>query len=111
MKAGINRRQFMQKSLVGAAAAPLVTHVLGHEAEAFTQPVSLNDRIQVGLVGVGAISTQHFEAIDALSSTRLVAVASASAERARATGEAQGVPWTTRLEELLDRDDVDAVTV
>jgi predicted dehydrogenase len=54
MKAGINRRQFMQKSLVGAAAAPLVTHVLGHEAEAFTQAVSPNDRIQVGIIGVGA---------------------------------------------------------
>ena len=40
MKAGINRRQFMQKSLVGAAAAPLVTHVLAHEAEASTQAVS-----------------------------------------------------------------------
>ena len=54
MKAGINRRQFMQKSLVGAAAAPLVTHVLGHEAEAFTQAASPNDRIQVGIIGVGA---------------------------------------------------------
>jgi len=54
MKTGINRRQFMQKSLVGAAAAPLVTHVLGHEAEAFAQAVSPTDRIQVGLIGVGA---------------------------------------------------------
>ncbi len=54
MKAGINRRQFMQKSLVGAAAAPLLTHVLGHEAEALTQAVSPNDRIQVGIIGVGA---------------------------------------------------------
>src|SRR4030042_1676718 len=54
MKTGINRRQFMQKSLVGAAAAPLVTHMLGHEAEAFAQAVSPNDRIQVGLIGVGA---------------------------------------------------------
>ena len=54
MKPGINRRQFMQKSLVGAAAAPLVTHVLGHEKDAFAQAVSPNDRIQVGLIGVGA---------------------------------------------------------
>ena len=54
MKAGINRRQFMQKSLVGAAAVPLATHVLSHEAEAFAQAVSPNDRIQVGIIGVGA---------------------------------------------------------
>jgi predicted dehydrogenase len=54
MKAGINRRQFMQNSLVGAAAAPLVADVLGHEAEALTHIVSPNDRIQVGMIGVGA---------------------------------------------------------
>jgi predicted dehydrogenase len=65
MKTGINRRQFMQKSLVGAAAAPLVTHVLGHEAEAFAQAVSPNDRIQVGLIGVGARCLQGSGLLDA----------------------------------------------
>ena len=65
MKAGINRRQFMQKSLVGAAAAPLVTHVLGHEAEAFAQAVSPNDRIQVGIIGVGARCLQGSGLLDA----------------------------------------------
>ena len=34
MKPGIGRRQFMQKSLVGAAAAPRVWHVVGAAAEA-----------------------------------------------------------------------------
>lgn len=67
--------------------------------------------LRIGLVGAGAISTQHFEAIQALDTTRLVAVASASEARARAAGEAQGVPWTTSLDELLARDDVDAVTI
>lgn len=71
-----------------------------------TEPV-----LRVGLVGAGAISIQHVEALAALPSTRLVAVASASEDRARALGEAQGVPWTTRLEELLARPDVDAVTI
>ena len=54
MKPGINRRQFMQKSLVGAAATPFVLHTVGHEAAALTQAVSPNDRIQVGIIGVGA---------------------------------------------------------
>ncbi len=54
MKAGISRRQFMQRSAVGAAAAPLAAHVLGHEAQALAQPASANDRIQVGIIGVGA---------------------------------------------------------
>ncbi len=68
MKSGMNRRQFMQKSLVGAAAAPLVTHVLGREADAATQPtrpVSPNDRIQVGLIGVGARCLQASGLLDA----------------------------------------------
>jgi len=66
MKSGINRRQFMQKSLVGAAAAPLVTHVLGHEAEALAQPVSPSDRIQVGMIGVGARCLQGSGLLDAV---------------------------------------------
>jgi len=53
MKSGIGRRQFMQRSLAGVAAAPAIAHVLGSEAEA-TQTVSANDRIQVGIIGVGA---------------------------------------------------------
>jgi predicted dehydrogenase len=54
MKPGINRRQFMQQSLVGAAAVPIAAHVLGHDREAFAQGTSPNDRIQVGVIGVGA---------------------------------------------------------
>ncbi|MCY7419952.1 MAG: Gfo/Idh/MocA family oxidoreductase [Chloroflexi bacterium] len=69
------------------------------------------DVLRIGLVGAGAISSQHFEAIAALPSTRLGAVASASEERARAAGTSQGVPWTTRIDDLLARDDVDAVTI
>ncbi len=69
MKAGINRRQFMQKSLVGAAAAPLVTHVLGHEAEALAQTASPNDRIQVGMIGVGARCLQSSGLLDAVVAT------------------------------------------
>ncbi len=54
MKQGINRRQFIQRSLVGAAAAPLVVHTLTNEVAASTEAVTPNDRIQVGVIGVGA---------------------------------------------------------
>jgi UDP-N-acetyl-2-amino-2-deoxyglucuronate dehydrogenase len=67
--------------------------------------------IRIGLVGCGAISTQHLEAIAAVDGLRLSAVASASTDRARAVAERWGVPWFTRLEDLLGRDDVDAVTI
>jgi UDP-N-acetyl-2-amino-2-deoxyglucuronate dehydrogenase len=64
-----------------------------------------------GLIGCGAISTQHFEAISAIPGARLGAVASASSERARAAGERWGVPWTTNVDELLGRTDLDAITI
>jgi predicted dehydrogenase len=64
-----------------------------------------------GLVGCGAISTQHLEAIEAIDGARLGGVVSASAERARSVGEAHGVPWTTDLAELLGRADIDAVSI
>jgi predicted dehydrogenase len=54
MKSGINRREFMQRSLVGAATAPLAARALVAEAGAPTASASPNDRIQVGIIGVGA---------------------------------------------------------
>jgi predicted dehydrogenase len=69
------------------------------------------DPIRIGLIGGGAISTQHLEAIGALAGLRLAGVVSASEHRARAVGEERGVPWSTCLEDLLERDDVDAVTI
>lgn len=67
--------------------------------------------IRVGLIGCGAISTQHLEAISALDALQLVGVVSASANRARAVGGRWGVPWSIHLEDLLERDDLDAVAV
>ncbi len=54
MKPGINRRQFMQRSLVGAAAAPLVARSVAADTGPGLKSVSPNDRIQVGIIGVGA---------------------------------------------------------
>ena len=64
-----------------------------------------------GLIGAGAISTQHLEAIQAIDGARLGGIASASAERARALGERWDVPWTTDVDELLAREEIDAVAV
>jgi UDP-N-acetyl-2-amino-2-deoxyglucuronate dehydrogenase len=67
--------------------------------------------LRAGLVGAGAISTQHVEAIAALEGIQLAGVVSASTERARALGEQQSVPWSTHLADLLARDDVDLVAI
>ena len=73
--------------------------------------MNVSNPLRIGIVGCGAISTQHIEAIEALVETTLAGVVSASVERARETGELRGVPWFTRLEDLLEGDDVDAVTI
>ena len=62
-------------------------------------------------VGCGAISTQHIEAIRAWRARSWWPFESSSSERARAAGERWGVPWTTDLDELLARDDIDAVAI
>ena len=74
-------------------------------AEAGTREISF------GLIGAGAISTQHLEALDAIPGARIAAIASASSDKARSAGERWGVPWTTNVEELLQREDVDAVAI
>jgi len=55
----------MQRSLAGAAAAPLVANALGRDVDAFAQTVSPNDRIQVGLIGVGARTLSKDGLLDA----------------------------------------------
>jgi predicted dehydrogenase len=92
MKAGINRRQFMQRSVLGAATAPLVAHVLGHEREAVAQPVSPNDRIQVGIIGVGArVQSGLLEAAVAVPGVEVIGVCDAYKGRvARALERLEG---------------------
>ena len=77
MKSGIGRRQFMQKSLAGVAAAPAIVHVLGEEAAAF-QPTSANDRIQVGVIGVGArVQSGVLQAFTAVPGVEVIGVCDA----------------------------------
>ena len=67
--------------------------------------------IGFGLIGAGAISTQHLEALAATAGARIAGIASASSDKARAAADRWGVPWTTSIDELLARDDVDAVSI
>jgi predicted dehydrogenase len=77
MKPEIGRRQFMQRSLAGAAAAPAIVHVLG-AASAASQAVSANDRIQVGIIGVGArVQSQVLGPLMAVPGVEVVGVCDA----------------------------------
>jgi UDP-N-acetyl-2-amino-2-deoxyglucuronate dehydrogenase len=66
---------------------------------------------RVGLIGCGRISRNHFDAIARTEGLRLAAVADSVAERARAAGEQLGVPWFGSMAELLDKADLDLVTI
>jgi UDP-N-acetyl-2-amino-2-deoxyglucuronate dehydrogenase len=67
--------------------------------------------VRVALVGCGRISRNHLDAIDLVEGIRLVAVADADIARARAVGEARGVPAFGSLDEMLAAVPSDLVTV
>ncbi|MBO1330319.1 Gfo/Idh/MocA family protein [Streptomyces sp. VRA16 Mangrove soil] len=65
----------------------------------------------IGLVGCGGFAEFVLDAAVGLPGLRLAAVADPSAERAARLGERHGVPALASLEELLERDDVEAVLI
>ena len=66
---------------------------------------------RIALVGCGRISANHFQAIRKVDGLALAAVADIVPERARAAGEAEGVPSFASLEEMLRKVDCDAVAI
>jgi UDP-N-acetyl-2-amino-2-deoxyglucuronate dehydrogenase len=64
-----------------------------------------------GVVGVGFIGGVHGEAIKALPNAKLVACCDAREAAAKAFGERFGCSWTTDLDEMLRRDDLDVISI
>ncbi|MFL5608384.1 MAG: Gfo/Idh/MocA family protein [Gemmatimonadaceae bacterium] len=71
----------------------------------------ITGEVRVALVGCGRISRNHLEAIAKVDGLRLVSVADTSLERARAVGEAEGVPAFGSLEEMLKAVPSDLVSI
>lgn len=67
--------------------------------------------VRVALVGCGRISSNHFDAIRKIDGIELVAVSDSVEDRARAAGEANGVPHFTSYEKMLSAVDCDAVVI
>ena len=65
----------------------------------------------VAVIGCGNIADFHFRALKETKNARLVGVFSRSEEKARKAAEANSCDWTTRLEDLLAREDVDLVDI
>jgi predicted dehydrogenase len=68
-------------------------------------------RVGYLIVGAGAISAQHIEAIRITDGAYVAGVCDASPERAQAAGERWGVPWSADLGEGLAWSDVDAAAI
>ena len=65
----------------------------------------------VGIIGCGAISSMHIGAYLDCPRTQIRAVASRSESSARRAGERLGVPWYTEYQTMLDRGDIDLVSI
>lgn len=69
-------------------------------------------KLRVAVVGTGFGTTVHIPAYQSCEATEVVAVCSATEQRAREAAVRFGIPvWTTDYRTLLGRDDVDAVSI
>ena len=70
-----------------------------------------HDRLRLGFIGAGWISSLHLAALDRLDRTTLVGVASARLESAAATAEPRGAAAYDDVERMLDEQRPDVVYV
>jgi len=68
-------------------------------------------KFRIAFLGCGRISANHFEAISRVDGLELAAVCDVVEERARAAGEAQGVPWFTNYDQMLAGAQCDVVAI
>ena len=68
-------------------------------------------RVRIGVIGCGGRAGSHIQAFSRGEGSTVVAVADVAEAAARAAGERWSVPWYTDHQELLRRDDLDAVVV
>jgi len=69
------------------------------------------ERIRYGIVGTGGMGTGHAHTMQNIEECVLTAVCDIDPEVARNVGESFGVPYCTQYQELIERDDVDAIVV
>ncbi|MBC7327041.1 Gfo/Idh/MocA family oxidoreductase [bacterium] len=68
-------------------------------------------KLGVAVIGCGAIGPAHAKAVTEIEEAKLVAVCDAREERARKLAEQLGVEWYTDYDKVLERDDVDVVSI
>src|SRR5213593_4527972 len=107
MKTSVSRRTFVQTSALATGAIAL--SALNHSRAA-----GANDRIRIGVIGVGGMGTGHVGSLVKKSEAeniQVVAVSDVYQRRiTRAKNICQGDGYTD-YRRLLDRNDIDAVLI
>ncbi|MEN6328407.1 MAG: Gfo/Idh/MocA family oxidoreductase [Syntrophomonas sp.] len=68
--------------------------------------------LNLGLIGCGRISKNHFEAIAAQADAQCIACCDIIEERAREAAEKYNIPnWTTNYEEMLSDSNIDLISI
>lgn len=68
--------------------------------------------VNIGLIGCGRISKNHFEAIKNLPNANIIGCCDIVEERAKNSALTYDIPfWTTNYEELLRREDIDLISI
>jgi len=67
--------------------------------------------LSVGMIGCGQISVAHFDGFEKASNAKLAMVMDVDEVAAREAGEKCNVPYTTSLDEILSKDDIDIISI
>jgi predicted dehydrogenase len=111
-----SRRKFLRQASLAAIASPAITPLVN--ARSAARAVGANDRINVGIIGVGGMGTVHLQAFmsqsDEDKDIQVVAVSdlyTVRKERAREIARLTAKDVHHDYRDLLARNDVDAVLI
>ncbi|UCG89307.1 MAG: Gfo/Idh/MocA family oxidoreductase [Gemmatimonadota bacterium] len=105
MTASSNRRDFVKTLALGAAA-------LAPSAKAYARSQGANDRLGIGIIGVGQMARGHLENLLAEQDVEVRALCDVYAPNLEwAAARAPRAMTHVDFREVLDRDDIDAVVV
>lgn len=106
----LKRREFMKRSVTAAGASVVLANRNVH-----AQAVGSNDRINIGMIGVGGRGSDLLrwvqEITKAKNNAQIVAVADVYKKRSRLAAEAAKCDGYIDYREVLNRKDVDAVII
>jgi len=103
---GITRREFIGRSVAGAATASLA---LG--GPAIGRVASPNERVTVGMIGAGIRGLEQMEAVLAVKGNVAMVCDLYDGHLRRANEIQPNTPTTREYREVLDRKDIDAVCI